>query len=164
MLNFYIMPCIDHIRFLPIMLITKSLRPLYFIFTVSLLELQSAMVTLLNVRNCGVGSFSNENVDSKTPVNCVHLMKYNVIDDMFQLKIGTERVALQTRLFSGEDSIFKTHEAFKGITFFEDFDIVMDKYLRRQLFTKYAKEHLGITLMMVAALHSSMMSMSSRKT
>jgi len=131
---------------------------------VSLLELQSAMVTLLNVRNCGVGSFSNENVDSETPVNCVHLMKYNVIDDMFQLKIGTERVALQTRLFSGEDSIFKTHEAFKGITFSEDFDTVMDKYLRRQLFTKYAKEHLGITLMMVAALHSSMMSMSSRKT
>ena len=126
------------------------------------------MVTLLNVRNCGVGAFSNENEDSdgykETPANCVHLMKYNVIDDMFQLKIGTERVALQTRLFSGEDSIFKTHEAFKGITFFEDFETVMHKYLRSQLFTKYAKEHLGITLMMVAALHSSMTSMSSRKT
>ena len=150
------------------MLITKSLRNLYFIFAVSLLELQSAMVTLLNVRNCGVGAFSNENEDSdgnkETPTNCVHLMKYNVIDDMFQLKIGTERVALQTRLFSGEDSIFKTHEAFNGITFSEDFDTIIDKYLRSQLFTKYAKEHLGITLMMVAALHSSMMSMSSRKT
>lgn len=135
---------------------------------VSLLELQSAMVTLLNVRNCGAGCLSNENEDSdgykETPTNCVHLMKYNVIDDMFQLKIGTERVALQTRLFSGEDSIFNTHEAFKGITFSEDFDTIVDKYFRSQLFTKYAKEHLGITLMMVAALHSSMMPMSSSKT
>ena len=155
-------------RFIQNKVITKSLHSLYSIFAVSLLELQSAMVTLLNVRKCGVGSFCNENEDSNgnrdAPQNCVHLMKYNVIDDMFELKIGTERVGVQTRLFSGEDSIFGTHEAFKGITFSEDFDTIVDKYFRSQLFTKYAKEHLGITLMMVAAIHSGMVSMSSRKT
>lgn len=134
---------------------------------VSLLELQSAIVTLLNIRKNGLASvLSNESenldMDDKTPLNCVHLMKFNVIDDMFQLRIGTERSSIQSRLFSN-NSIYKSHEAFSGITFLEDEDDVIDNYERRQMYTKFAKEHLAITLLMVAALHTSMKATPSRK-
>ena len=101
----------------------------------------------------------SENLDmnDKTPLNCVHLMKFNVIDDMFQLRIGTERSSIQSRLFSNNNnSIYKRHEAFSGITFLEDEDDAIDKFERRQMYTKFVKEHLAITLLMVAALHTSM--------
>jgi len=131
---------------------------------VSILELQSAMVSLLNLRNFGLSLLHQEKEDKDKVKNCVHLMKFNVIDDMFQLKIGTERIGLQARLFQGEDSIFENHEAFNEVTFLKDYDTVLDEYYRTKLYSKFAKEHLGLTLLMAAAFNSSVIEHSSTKT
>ena len=124
-------------------------------------------MTLLNVRQNDLSSLLPHDENEKPFVkaaNFVHFMKFNVINEMFELQVGTERVGIQSYLFGGgEDAIFNKHEAFEGITFLSGFDTAMDEYHKTNLYTKYAKEHLGITLLMVAAFHNSMRAISSNK-
>merc|ERR1712227_129484 len=127
---------------------------------VTLQEILSAIVTLLNVRQNDLSSLlphdSNEKPLFKT-ANFVHFIKFNVIDEMFKLLVGGERVAIELK------NIFKKHEAFQGIKFLCGFGTAMDEYHSTKLYTKYERELLGITLLMVAAFHTSMTATSSNK-
>ena len=79
-------------------------------------------------------------------------MKGSVIDELFDLKVGNERVALQDNLFSGEN-YFDSHKCFSGINFQENRDIIIDNYRRSKEMSKIVKEQRGTALMVVAAFH-----------
>ena len=79
-------------------------------------------------------------------------MKQSVIDGIFDLKIGTERVGIQNKFFGENNCIFgeNPHRAFLDFGFQEDSKQVMENF---NTYSKYGKEHLATTLMMVAGLH-----------
>jgi len=56
---------------------------------VRLLELQFSIISLLNLRGEGGGSLQEE----ENGVNRVYLMKMAVLDELFKLRVGTERVS-----------------------------------------------------------------------
>ena len=92
--------------------------------------------------------------DEETESNCVHSMRVTVIDELFSLKIGSERVSIQNSL----KEQFETHIAFQGLSFKEDFNAI-EEYLRHVAplgTTKFTKEQLSATLMMVTAFHNIM--------
>jgi len=61
--------------------------------------LQASLVSLLNGRGCDGGSSSQETDYAVNVVeNKVHLMRITVIDELFGLKVGTERVAVHSKL------------------------------------------------------------------
>ena len=64
-------------------------------------------------------------------------MGANVLDHIFGLTVGNERVSLQHDLF--------THESFKNITFRENCD--RENYEAPYLFSKFEKEQLGTALL-----------------
>merc|ERR1719150_2346460 len=116
---------------------------------VSLQELQTSIISLLNIRKYHTPILLlNESIDESAS-NCVHLLRRNLIDDLFDLKIGSERVGLQDRL----KEYFETHIAFRGLKLFEAENI--DEYLRYidmnipPKMEKFAKEQLSGTIMMV---------------
>ena len=82
-------------------------------------------------------------------------MKVNVVDALFQLKIGNERVAVQNNLFTGKN-YFDNHICFSGIKFHEDIFPAnfRQEYMNSNLYTKFAKEQLGTSVMLVAAFHN----------
>ena len=70
-------------------------------------------------------------------------MGANVLDQVFGLTVGNERVSLQHDLF--------THESFKNITFRENCD--RENYDTPYLFSKFEKEQLGAALLVAVGFH-----------
>jgi len=126
----------------------------YFATKVNLLELQSALISILNIRKYQSIPSNQCDADEDDDIieNCVYLMKQSVIDGIFDLKIGTERVGIQNKFFGENNCIFgeNPHRAFLDFGFQEDSKQVMENF---NTYSKYGKEHLATTLMMVAGLH-----------
>ena len=81
-----------------------------------------------------------ESENSESVNNCVHLINPNVIYDLFELRIGTERVGIYDRIFQGDSCLLETDSCFDGA----------DKDKKDKIISnidKYAKEHLSSTLM-----------------
>lgn len=111
---------------------------------VNVKQLQTALISLLNIRtfqtNIHKTNILEESENSESVNNCVHLINANVIYDLFDLRVGTERIGIYDRIFQGDSSLLKTDSCFYG-TGINDND-----YEIRNI-DKYAKEHLSSTLM-----------------
>ena len=70
-------------------------------------------------------------------------MSANVLDQIFGLKVGNERVSVQHNLFK--------HKFFKNITFRENCD--RENYDAPYLFSKFEKEQLGAALLVTVGFH-----------
>lgn len=93
--------------------------------------------------------------------NCVHLINANVIYDLFDLRVGTERVGIYDRIFQRDCGLLETDSCFYG-TYIKDNDETM-KLRDNEIISnidKYAKEHLSSTLM-IAVGFKELMSTSS---
>ena len=81
-----------------------------------------------------------ESENSESANNCVHLINPNVIYDLFELRIGTERVGIYDRIFQGDSCLLETDSCFDGTGKDKKDKIISN-------IDKYAKEHLSSTLM-----------------
>ena len=121
------------------------------------------MISLLNIRtfqtNIHTTNSLEESENSESVNNCVHLINPNVIYDLFDLRVGTERVGIYDRIFQGDRCLLETDSCFYGT------DIKDVKLTRRDEIIcnidKYAKEHLSSTLM-IAVGFKELMSTSSK--
>jgi len=82
---------------IPIDRVGKKADP-YLWSKIKLLELLASLVCLLNCKTDG-GIRIPDDTSGKSIRNVVHIMKFTVIDDMFKLRVGTERVVLRSDKF-----------------------------------------------------------------
>ena len=123
------------------------------------------MISLLNIRtfqtNIHKTNSLEESENSESVNNCVHLINANVIYDLFDLRVGTERVGIYDRIFQRDCGLLETDSCFYG-TYIKDNDETM-KLRDNEIISnidKYAKEHLSSTLM-IAVGFKELMSTSS---
>ena len=109
------------------------------------------MISLLNIRtfqtNIHKTDSLEESENSESVNNCVHLINPNVIYDLFDLRVGTERVGIYDRIFQGDCCLLETDSCFHG-TDIKDNDLNDMK----DNIDKYAKEHLSATLMIAVGV------------
>ena len=109
--------------------------------TVRVLELQSALISLLNARN----------KEEIFPKNCVYLMRPNLIDHLFQLKVGNERVSLY-KIVDFPTITQPEHKCFDGVNLVDVHpDPEMAHLPKPEM--RVIKEHLGAVLLVTVGFN-----------